>query len=115
MINLKQPILGEDGYQTFSHDFERNEDNSYKRDENGKTIKVRILTDLYVLVQGALLSHNGDVEPELIEKRYDLYKKVEGKDEIEITEEELKVISELLCRKYDVLFAGQAIKLLKNA
>lgn len=114
MINLQAPIIGEDGYQTFSSDYERNEDKSYKRDDKGNVVKVTIPTTLHTLVQGALLSHNGDTEPDDIELRYDIYLKIEGKDEVELTKEEVAVILELCCRKYDVLFSGQAIKLLKN-
>ena len=113
MVNLQSPILGEDGFQTFSNDYKRNEDKSYFRDESGSPVKITIPTTLYTLVQGALLAHNGDIEPELIEQRYDIYNKIYGNTEVELSEEERKVIIELCCRKYDVIFSGQTIKLLK--
>ena len=47
-------------------------------------------------------------------KRYQMYRKLEGNTEIELTNKEIKFVSKLICKHYDTLFAGQAIEMLNN-
>jgi len=75
--------------------------------------KIEVKADLYKLLREALLVHNGDTDPESIETRYDLFTKIHDQTEIELDEEERKLLIDLCCSKFDVIFTGQVIKLLK--
>jgi len=69
---------------------------------------------LYGVIREVLLGCP-DQDIEIIEKKYDLFQKINGKDEVEFTKEEKELILSDLPTKFGVLFAGQAIKLLNNA
>src|SRR3990167_1649611 len=107
MINLKSPILNEKGEQVKVISYEPSEVGEEKKQ------KKIVLIDLYQLVRDALISHNGETDRNVIERRYDLFMTVLDKEEIELSEDDRNFILELICNKYEVFHAGQAIKLLK--
>ena len=65
------------------------------------------------MLTSACLKNVGDVDEKTIMKKYNLFLKLEDKDEAEVTEEELKYIRQLACESFDIFFAGQILTLIK--
>ena len=73
-----------------------------------------------VLTLGEMLSgscinedYRDDGEGEII-KRYNLFLKIKGNDEVELDDKEFKLIKELVCIKYSVFFAGSVLTILNK-
>ena len=113
MIDLTAQILDGDWYPSMGYDYELNEDGSYIRWKDGTPVQKKIFTKLSHLIREALISHNGDTNAESIKYRYDLYKKIKDKKEVELSKEEKDIIIQLICNKYSVIFTGQVMELLK--
>lgn len=112
MINLKQVFTDKNGEVVKQN---------YKTEvfENGetKTKNEYRETTLMDIVRLSLLQTNiGEETPKPKEslKRYQLYRKIQGNDVIELSKKEIKYISKLISKHYDVLFAGQAIEMLNK-
>ena len=113
MINLTTPILDEDLKEAVTNVNKKDEDGNYLRDEGGKMIKEELRATLYGLCRTAILSSNGDADPVSLEKRHDLFRKIQNQNEVELTKEEAELLTTMICEKFDVLFSGQAIKMLR--
>ena len=86
----------------------------YYEDEEGVPVEKQRLevTEVTVgrMLTAALLKKEGEMEEKEIMEKYELFLKLEGSDEIELTDKELEFIKSLVCRIYDIFFAGQIIK-----
>jgi hypothetical protein len=85
-----------------------------------KTIKGKLIdgtvyreTTLEDVARTALLSSFDDDKDEDILPRYQLFRKIYHKGEIELTKEEKTLLKRLICKKHEVLFAGQALELIQ--
>ena len=67
-----------------------------------------------LLIEQCLLQKTQTLCKEEIIARYDLFLKIQGKEEIELTEEELKLIDELIASRYDTFTAGKTYELIYN-
>jgi hypothetical protein len=64
------------------------------------------------IARNALLKSDDEQNPEEILKRYQLFRKIYHKGQVELTEEEKTLLKRLICINHDVIFAGQAIELI---
>jgi len=61
-----------------------------------------------------LKNHEEDTTPEIVLKRYKLFRKIYNQGEVELTQDEKSFLSELICNSHEVIFAGQAMELINN-
>ena len=108
MINLQSQIIGEDGNVAMVR-----MPQTKIIDGKKQTITVEVEATAYRIIREVLLAMP-ESDNEVIEKKYDLFCKINGKDEVELTEEEKKLILGDIAAKNSTLFAAQIIKLLKN-
>lgn len=68
-----------------------------------------------VLYQANSYSENpkAQISEEEIRKRYDIYLRAKGQDEIELSDEEVIFVKQLICSKYMPLQAGQILESFK--
>lgn len=108
MVNLKKVILSESGEPAMT---------SFKSPilEKGKikenTVRREIL--LEDILRNSLIVGE-DNEHESVFARYKLYSKIKDVTEVEFTEEEKTLLKELICPKWNIWFAGQAIELINQ-
>ncbi len=74
--------------------------------------KIVFLT-LGKLMQDALIRSVVKTELEETMTRYDMYQKIYDKDEIELTDDEIETFKKYINNRYEVLLAGQAIRMLE--
>ena len=60
----------------------------------------------------SLLKSDEEQNSEEILKRYQLFRKIYHKGEVELSEEEKVLLKKYICISHDVIFAGQAIELI---
>jgi hypothetical protein len=60
----------------------------------------------------SLLKSDDELDPIEILKRYQLFRKIYHKGEVDLTEEEKTLLKKLICANHDVIFAGQALELI---
>lgn len=72
--------------------------------------KQRTLT-VGAMIENALLNkNNSDLSEEAVIYNYSMFKRITGKDEVELTDEELKTLKQMICMLYDTYSAGQALE-----
>jgi len=110
MINFNEKILGQDG-EVVKQNFKTFKEVKGKNTEVNEYREV-VLEDL---ARNALLKdHNEqEINQEEILRRYRLFRKIYKAGEIKLTNEEINLLKRLICETYEVLFAGQALELLK--
>lgn len=130
-LNLTVPIFNEDGTRTNYKISElvKKMQPKKKIGKNGKIIEldemeeveVTVATDqeatLGMIIRISLLRkpmEDRDLLEEVIYMRYKLFCRIRNMDEVEVSEEEIKEIKKLICQKYDMYFAGQAIDIINN-
>ncbi len=111
MIDLTQTLLDRRGVTT---EVEKRvvEDGQYVIDEFHKQKTEKIEATLGDLLANALLRDYGIAEEEAILKHFNLFKKVEGAKDLEVSEEELTLLKGVVCKAYDTYFAGTILSLL---
>lgn len=72
--------------------------------------KERALTVGAMLENSLLNRNNSDLTEGAVSYNYSMFKKIEGKEEVELTDEELKTLKQMLCMLYDTYSAGQALE-----
>ena len=106
-MNLKQHIIGEDGEIAMVRI-------PQTKIMDGKKMvsTIEVEADVYRVLREVLVAtpNNNADEAEL---KYDLFLKIKDADEVEFTAKEKKIILEILPSKFDTIFAGQVIKMLK--
>lgn len=107
MINFLTPITDEAG-EVVKQNFKT------KKIVKGKEIDgtVNRVTTLEDVARTALLASFEDDKDEETLPRYQLFRKIYGKGEVELTEEEKTLLKRFICKKHEVLFAGQALELI---
>lgn len=110
MINFQTPITGQDG-EVVKQNFKTSKLVKGKLSETNEYREV-ILEDL---ARNALLKDQEDQDKnqEEILTRYRLFRKIYKQGEVELTEDEKTLLKRLICLNYEVLFAGQALELIK--
>ncbi|MCP5375179.1 MAG: hypothetical protein H6743_03685 [Rickettsiaceae bacterium] len=115
MLNLNEEIKNIDGslaMQNFTKPgFELDEDGKPTIEHND--FRVVVLKDLLLkALSSTLLDDEKSVSKKV--KQYELLKKIQFVDEVELTKEEKELLTYLVGRHYQVLFAGQAIELINK-
>ncbi len=107
MINFKTPITDESG-EVVKQNW------NTKKIVRGKQVDgtVNRETTLEDLTRLALLGSYDDEKDDDILPRYQLFRKIYGKEEVELTYKEKKLLKRFICKKHGVLFAGQALELI---
>jgi hypothetical protein len=110
MIDFTTPMLDQNGDKVKQN---------FKKPviEKGKVKEVNEYREITLndICRIALLkSHDEDHTPEIVLKRYKLFRKIYNQGKVELTEDEKSFLSELICISHEVIFAGQAIELLTN-
>lgn len=68
-----------------------------------------------VMIENALLNrNNSDLSETAVIYNYSMFKKISGKEEIELSEEEIKTLKQMICMLYDTYSAGQALEYINN-
>jgi len=83
--------------------------------EKGKTVEKSNYreTTLSDVCRIALLKgHGEELIPSLAVARYKLFRKINGNEKAELDQYEKDLLSDLICKSYEVLIAGQAIELI---
>ena len=104
MVNLKKVILTPDG----------KEHKQTTIDENEKTVEIKI--DLKKSVVDALL-HAPIVSDDYVSEnvnRYEMYMNIKDVEEVQFVDKQLELLCKLVARRYDIFYAGQIIKMLKE-
>jgi hypothetical protein len=65
------------------------------------------------IARNALLKSDDEVNPDEVLKRYQLFRKIYQKGEVDLTENEKTLLKKLICKIHDVIFAGQALEIIK--
>ncbi len=76
---------------------------------DGTVYRETILEDV---ARTALLASFDDDKDEDILPRYQLFRKIYHKGEVDLTEKEKTLLKRFICKKHEVLFAGQALELI---
>lgn len=107
MINFYTPITDESG-EVIKQNFKAK-----------KTVKGKIVdgteyreTLLEDVARTALLSSYDDDKDDEVLPRYRLFRKIYHKGEVNLSEEEKSLLKRFICKKHEVLFAGQALELI---
>ena len=119
MIDLKTVIVNSDG-EPMKQNFRTKE-----LDENGKEKETSVFREIVLkdIIKNSLLNRSQDdinklVKGKLSEKkaamRYQLWKKIHGKDEIEFDKKEIKLLKKLINQHYELLIVGQALEILNK-
>lgn len=75
-----------------------------------ETPKSKDLTLGDMLKNALLNKNNSDLTEVAVAYNYSMFKRLEGKDEVELTDEELKTLKMMICMLYDTYSAGQALE-----
>jgi hypothetical protein len=107
MINFKTPITDESG-QIVKQNYRT------KKIVKGKEVDGTIYreTTLEDVARTSLLASYDDDKDDEILPRYQLFRKIYGKGEIDLSEAEKTLLKRFICKKHEVLFAGQALELI---
>lgn len=63
------------------------------------------------MIENALLNkNNSDLSEAAVTYNYQMFKRLTGQKEIELTDEELKTLKQMICMLYDTYSAGQALE-----
>lgn len=107
MLNLKHILVGMKG-EAMKQNFKDTGTVKGKEKEVNNFREVTV-KDMFETV---LLKKDEVDSPEEILVRYRLLMKIKDVDEIGLSETEKDLLKKLICRKYEVLFAGQVLELL---
>jgi len=69
-------------------------------------------TTLEDVARTALLGSYDDELDDDILPRYQLFRKIQGKGDVNLTYREKKLLKRFICKKHNVLFSGQALELI---
>ena len=108
MIDFKSPILDIDG-EVVKQKFKSS------KFVGGNLQQADFYRDVLLedLARLALLKTDDEKNPNVILKRYQLFRKVYHKGEVELTNEEKEMLKKYICKNHDIIFAGQALELIK--
>ena len=111
-IDLKKQVLDKEGNPATARAYEMVE-----TEVDGDVVREQQPFEKGVTL-GSLISHSmirsdSEEDEKVIEERYDIFLKTYDKDEVELSDEEVAYCKEMVCKAYDVFFAGQVLKLLK--
>jgi hypothetical protein len=70
-------------------------------------------TTLEDVARGSLLNSDEEDDPSEILQRYQLFRKIANKGKVNLTEKEKTLLKKYICIKHEVLFAGQALEIIK--
>ena len=66
------------------------------------------------MLESAVLRQDGEKTEETISRRYKLYKKLNGKESVDLSDNEMNILATLSCEAYDIWHAGQIIEMLRK-
>lgn len=119
MIDLKTVILNSNG-EPMKQNFRTKELDENNKEKETSIRREVVLKDLFKV---ALLNKSqndvdnlerGKFNEKEATQRYQLWKKIQGKDEVSFDKKEIKLIKKLIFQHYELLIAGQAIEILNN-
>ena len=119
MIDLKTVIVNSDG-EPMKQNFKIKE-----TDDNGKEIETTERREVVLkdLIKVALLNQSQDdvndkergrLNEKIVNMRYRIWRKLQGKDEVILDKKEIKLLKKLIYQHYELLVAGQALEILNN-
>ena len=110
-INLKQPILNRIGEETMVK-----APVTKMVEVDGEVHEEQLLEEKKVLLGGMLehacLKDDGEQDEQAIIERYNLYLKIANKETVDLSDEDILALKKLVCKSYDVFFAGSILNLL---
>lgn len=112
IINLTGVIYNRSGKPMVSKWIEKEKfiDKNTNVEVEEEVTKERELTVGAMLENSLLNRNNSDLTEAAVSYNYSMFKKIEGKEEVELTDEELKTLKQMLCMLYDTYSAGQALE-----
>ena len=90
-----------------------------EKDENGveqeveKEVQEEKDLTLGIVIEQSLMQLDGELDPDIVLLRYEVNEKIRDQKEVELKDEEKKVIKKLICRRWQPFLAGQALQMLK--
>lgn len=113
MIDLKAVIVNSDG-EPMKQNFKTKEIT-----ENGKEKETSVFREITLkdIIKVSLLKNSQQdldkgIKGDAIAKRYQLWKKMQGVEEIELDRKEKKLLKKLIYQHYEILVAGQALEII---
>lgn len=107
MIDFNTQLTDQDG-EVIKQNFKTGKLVDGKLDETNVYREV-ILEDI---ARATLLKSDDEDDPNEILQRYQLFRKIYHKGQVELTDEEKTLLKKYICRNTDVIIAGQALEII---
>lgn len=118
MIDLNTVIVNSDG-EPMKQNFKTKELDNYGRDKETSVYREIVLKDILKVSllktsqEDARYIERGKINDKSVSARYQLWKKMQSVNEINLSNKEKKLLKRLIYQHYELLVAGQVIEILK--
>lgn len=110
-LKLDTVLLNRDGSE-----FKQRMNIPYYEEKDGEVIEKQRsemnTVTLGRMLSAALLTKAESIDEAEIMEKYNLFLKVDDKEEVELDKKEIELLKKLVCQRYEIFFVGQIINLL---